>query len=438
MSPVDLAQRDDGYRAAVIPPLVERHVGDAAFYWTQHDRSVHSPLVDLAELRRFDHLLDAHLDGTQVAGETGWQLALAALARWRGSGEAFVCTVLALGAREPGVRLAATWAIVEQAPERMLRGVIGGLLWVEPHLAAPWAAHWTLPHTPVALQIAAWRVLARAPRRLRGDNRLLDEQLASLLAHPDARLRATACRAAYAFGQVSALHTLLTDADTAVAAEAAIGLSHAGLSAGAGYLWRSVQRLAKALAHMGGAERDRAEHRLARWVRHLALMAPLGHPDIPPLIDAMPVRVALLFILHHGDGALLPWVRDHLEDAEAARLAGWVWSALVGRDLVAEGLAQPSQPLAAAQERLTDRLDPGLPLPDANAVRAQHLELPQGVPCLLGETVTPTRLPKSLHNAPQALRWIAARRIEASGGPRFDTRAHAHIQYAALDAWPER
>ena len=125
MSPVDLAQRDGGFAAAVITPLVERHVGDAAFYWTQHDRSVHSPLVDLAELRRFDRLLDAHLDGAQVAGETGWQLALAALARWHGPGEAFVCTVLALGAREPGVRLAATWAIVEQAPERMLRGVIG-------------------------------------------------------------------------------------------------------------------------------------------------------------------------------------------------------------------------------------------------------------------------------------------------------------------------
>lgn len=35
MSPVDLAQRDDGFAAAVITPLVERHVGDAAFYWTQ-------------------------------------------------------------------------------------------------------------------------------------------------------------------------------------------------------------------------------------------------------------------------------------------------------------------------------------------------------------------------------------------------------------------
>lgn len=56
-------------------------MGDAAFYWTQHNRSVHSPLVDLAELRRFDHLLDAHLDGTQMAGATGWQGGLVWTAR---------------------------------------------------------------------------------------------------------------------------------------------------------------------------------------------------------------------------------------------------------------------------------------------------------------------------------------------------------------------
>ena len=35
----------------IIPPLVERHVGDAAFYWQQRYPSAHSPLLDWQALR---------------------------------------------------------------------------------------------------------------------------------------------------------------------------------------------------------------------------------------------------------------------------------------------------------------------------------------------------------------------------------------------------
>ena len=50
----------------IIPPLITRHAGDAAFYWQQRDGSVHSPLVGLSHLLEFDRLLDAHLDGLRV------------------------------------------------------------------------------------------------------------------------------------------------------------------------------------------------------------------------------------------------------------------------------------------------------------------------------------------------------------------------------------
>ena len=55
----------------IIPPLVERHVGDAAFYWQQRDQSAHSPLLDWQALRHFDRLLEAHLDGIRAAGDAG-------------------------------------------------------------------------------------------------------------------------------------------------------------------------------------------------------------------------------------------------------------------------------------------------------------------------------------------------------------------------------
>ena len=79
----------------IIPPLVTRHAGDAAFYWQQHDGSAHSPLVGLPQLLEFDRLLDAHLDGLRVAGEPGWEIALAQLQRWQRAPEVFVCAVLA-------------------------------------------------------------------------------------------------------------------------------------------------------------------------------------------------------------------------------------------------------------------------------------------------------------------------------------------------------
>ena len=53
-------------------------------------------LLTLADLAHFDRLLQAHLDGIEVAREVGWALALPALQRWRGPGEAFVCTWLVL------------------------------------------------------------------------------------------------------------------------------------------------------------------------------------------------------------------------------------------------------------------------------------------------------------------------------------------------------
>ena len=43
----------------IIPPLVTRHAGDAAFYWQQHDGSAHSHLVGLPALLAFERLLES-------------------------------------------------------------------------------------------------------------------------------------------------------------------------------------------------------------------------------------------------------------------------------------------------------------------------------------------------------------------------------------------
>jgi len=64
----------------IVSSFVERHVGEAGFYWQQRDQCATAALVKFLKLRDFDLLLQAHLDGITAAGDTGWDLAWEALA----------------------------------------------------------------------------------------------------------------------------------------------------------------------------------------------------------------------------------------------------------------------------------------------------------------------------------------------------------------------
>lgn len=416
--------------APVIPPLVARHAGDAAFYWAQHDASVHSPLVTLAELAHFNRLLEAHLDGLFVAGDEGADIARQELTRWQGPGEFFVCAVNAMESDARTERMRALWPVLEADPERVLRGLISALAWVDIEGGWPFISRWLDAHDHLPLQVAAWRAIALIGHEaveLTGP--LLDDVLRS----PQPALRAAACRCAGQTPRIEALQPLLADPVREVRAEAAIALAgRLEPTRGAGVLWQAVAELCAASEALTGFYRARALHRLIRWVRQLGLIAPLGHPGVVQLLDHLPSRLALDFVFHHGDAAYLPWVAAHLDHPEIARRAGWVWQVLTGIDLESEGLALPPRALDDDEApRPTDDLDPGLPEPDAAAVRARHLRLPVGEALLFGRPIAAPRLPELLGDQPQALRWIAAQRLRALG-IHFDTRAPVRRQLAEL------
>lgn len=371
----------------IVVPLVTRHAGDAAFYWSRHDDSVHSPLIGLIELIEFDRLLEAHLDGLRVAGEAGWAIALSSLQRWRSSGEAFVCALLALEAPNAGERLKVVWGLVEADPARMLRGLISALAWVTPEQRQPWVARWRVEGSPPALQVAAWRASRLG---LEDEREGLRGHLQAALGSPHAPVRAAACRLAGELREYGWLLPMLSDGDEAVRAEAAIAQAPDHALTSASTLWQSVIHQLKALATLTGRPRRDAEHRLARWVRQLGLIVPLGHSGVTQLLQQLPVRLGLHFVLHHGDGALLPWVARQASHPDAARLAGWVWAALTGVDLERAGLALPPTRLDDGRvPRLTDDLDPGLPDVDAAALQAAAAPQRTGQPCLWGGRVEP-------------------------------------------------
>ncbi len=416
-----------------IPALVTRHAGDAAFYWSQWDASAHSPLVGLAQLAQFDRLLTAHLDGLRVAGAAGWDRALHELTRWQGAGEAFVCTLLALESEAAGARLKAVWDVLARDPRRMLRGLISAFAWSDERHARPWIGHWLADDgVPATLQVAAWR----AVHLMRNPARIALGVTEKALASPQAAVRAAACRSLGA-SACERIGAMLTDEERTVRAEAAIAGASTARAACVPVLWQAVVDLAREYAALTGRPRHDARRRLERWVRHLGLTVPPGYPGIAGLLAGLPPRQALLFILHHGDCAYLPLALEYLDHPDAARLAGWVWAMLSGVDLERAGLCRPPTALDG-DPRPTDDLDPGLPDPDSARIRAYPLSLTTSQPVLLGATLTAARLPGILRDAPQALRWIAARRLALGSGPCIDTRAQLPDQLARMALFAER
>lgn len=412
-----------------ILPLVERHVGDTAFYWLQHDQSATSALIDLNGLLHFDHLLQAHLDGITVAGDAGWALAWEALVRWQGPGEVFVCAVLALQNDQIEERLGQVLAQVERKPEHMLRGLIGALSWCGVERTAPVIAAWSAGHAPVVQQVAAWRTIARSPDLAARPG--VVQGFAAATQHTAPHLRAAACRAGALLGEAERLHACLQDEHPAIAAEAAIALASIGSRSGTSTLWQSVWQLLHTMP-AGGIAKRHAERRLLRWIQHLALLVPTGVPEVPRLLDALPPRLGLRFVLHHADPAHLPWVVRHMEDDTCARLAGWVWQAITGIDLHQNGLTRQVAP--DTPTTTTDDLDPGLPLPDAQKIAAYPVALP-AAPVLLGRPLDQVQQMALLAHAPQVLRWNAAQRMTSGNGESaMNIRAHARTQRALLDS----
>ena len=425
----------------IVRPLITRHAGDAAFYWQQRDGSVHSPLVGLTHLLEFDRLLDAHMDGLRVAGDAGWDIALAQLERWTSGPEVFVCATLALEQADPSARLAAIWTVIQKNPQRMLRGLIAAVAATPSPLANVWCLQWLRPGMPTALAVVAWR--ARALHGLPLEAEFV-QALPAALTSPEPAIRAAACRVA-ALSQAQSLPPLLQDPDWQIRAEAALGLVGGWASGSkqaltepqqtqaAGVLWQACQDLGQELTGLGGWYKAQAQHRLARWVCHLGLVVPSGHPAVEQLLKLLPARLGLWLALHHGDGNYLPWIVEQMVDPAVSRFAGWVWSALTGVDLHSQGLSLP--PRAASQApRPTDTHDPGLPEPDVQRIASMGLSLPSGCVSLGGQPVGEALLNAVLWQAPQALRWIAARRLALLGRPAFNTRMRARDQQTLL--WP--
>lgn len=430
--------------ACTIGPLVTRHAEDAAFYWSQLDNSSHSNQIGLIKYTHFNRLLDAHLEGLAVAGNEGIRHTQTALKRWKGPAEAFVCTWLSITLDDPA-GMEHVLSHLHKQPDTLLRGVMSALTWAPRASALSWITRLGTADNDVSAQVAALRAAA-----LIGTDGVtaLSSPLTDYLDSPHAFVRAAACRAARQDDErctstlAPALRSALLDADLAVRAEAAIALARCGIAENTiAVLWQCVYVQSDIHRQATGWYRKPAARRLQRWVQHLAAMTHPGHPDISQLLNRLPARFGLEFILHHGDCVYLPHVMEHMKDPAVGRYAGWVWQSLTGLDLEANGwmIPEPDPDAGHENEAITEarlNANQGLPLPDLCAIQAAYSNLntvPMGVRSLLGQTLAPKHALGLLEHAPQALRGIAAQvLIRAIPGVQVPVRGPTSIQLRQL------
>lgn len=405
----------------VIHALVRRHAEDSAFYWQLLSSASEATEIAARRATHFAQTLALHLEGLELAAEAGRSVALDSLQRWRKPGEVFAALHTAL-VLPPGpdqsAAIQSVFAVVARSPDALLRGAISALAWVEPAHVYPWMTQ-ALHADPVA-RVASLRAHAL---------RAMDvPDWSQQIKHDSPFVRASACRAAPP-GALSALESLRTDADLAVRAESVLAWmrlvpcherSASAATQAASLLWRCVAEQLQWIGQATGWHRMQAQRRLTRWLRHLAWLAPLGHRGVDQLLTQLPTRLALNFVLHHGDQRHLAFVVQAMRQPESARWALWIWRCLTGVDPQAAGLTVADAPvdldapLTAAQQDA----DHGLPMPNPVAVSAHPATLGTTTGdqrCLMGQPIEPRSLRTLLDpsaNQPQALRFAAAHALE--------------------------
>jgi uncharacterized protein (TIGR02270 family) len=411
----------------VILPLVHRHVEDAAFYWMQLEDAANNPRMSASTQLRFEELLDAHLEGLAIAGAAATPIVVAALDRWRSSSEVFVAAWHALLGGDHAL-LSRVMELVARQPRDHLRALISALAMLPAERARDWMGQWPAPDSAAEWQVAVLRAIAAtgAPLPSIEDG----SSLMSCLRSPHAGVRAAACRLS-GTAELPNLNERLGDADLAVRAEAALALCRLGDHAsGLTALWPCVAEQARLHAQASAERSPQEQRRLDRWLGWMAQWVPVGHADIAQLLQYLPPRAGLTFALHHGDPALLPWVAAQLNNAHAARLAGWVWACLTGIDLPGHQLVREVE--AACDEPLEAQRDAerGLPLPDLQAIASIPVNgLPLGQRCLLGRALDPRfALDVLASDACAPVRRVAAGWLASQGLAVPSKRWPLHLQ----------
>src|ERR1022692_5175170 len=110
--------------------VIDQHAEEAAFLWTQREHATCAPQYALKDLAKLDERVEAHLDGLRVAGNTGWETAVAQLEQ--GRGEVFAAAVLAFESGDSTHTSAVLEVGCSAAP--LASSLVSALGWLQQHV----------------------------------------------------------------------------------------------------------------------------------------------------------------------------------------------------------------------------------------------------------------------------------------------------------------
>jgi uncharacterized protein (TIGR02270 family) len=323
--------------------VVEQHASEAAFLWKQREHAACAPQFKLKHIAKLDARLRGHLDGLRVAGEAGWHFAQRQLTD-ANPGTVFVAAFLA-SLRDAARRIRPVLAVA-LAREEFEWALCASLVWHDRPLVRSIIDRFAESSSSAYRRIALTTAAARRDPVARLEHAARD---------PDASLRVAALRnigERLLRQQMPLAYEGARDENPECQFWAAWVLTLLGDPGGAHQLFD----ISESLSHHRGEAIETAvrcgDAGLARNIlRKLASRGDRRH--------ALRAAGAL------GDVATIPWIMDHFDDLQYARVAGEAFSMLTGADL--EYLDLDRDPPEDAPPGEPE--DGGLRWPDAARVR---------------------------------------------------------------------
>ncbi len=412
----------------VIEWIVQQHVEEASFVWTQRDAAVCGPLHELYELANLDNRVESHLEGLRISGEPGWLLCQKELEEIGEVGEVFTAGVLAIesGRKE---RIDKVLEIAASAPE-LERGMISALGWVSSDNASKGLAGLSASVEPAVRRIglAAVAVRRRNPGAL----------LLQLIQDDEPRIRTRALKAAGELGRTDLIPDViqaLHDPDDDARFYAAWSAARLGQRNDA------VRQVLIELAQQPGPRQISA---LAMALRILDV--PAAKAWLHRMAqDPKRLRAATIGIGFLGDPKLVGVLIELMQSAELARVAGDSFSMITGIDLTYDNMEQDapegfeSGPTEEAEdENVALDEDENLPWPNPGLIAqwwtTNTSRFSSGRRYLCGREITTESTYQTLLDGKQRQRAAAA--IEFAllrpENPLFEVRANGSQQQRLL------
>ena len=410
---------------AVIESIVEQHAEEAAFLWILRDAAVQAPHYSLKDLADLDERVEAHIDGLRIAEDVGWSICADALAQEE-PGEVFVAAVLAFeSGQDQRIKMVLEAAAAE--PE-LLRGLISALGWLRFDQVKEHVDQLLRSLAPELRRIG---IAVSAVHRQDPGSTLVDA-----LNDEDTFLKARAIRAAGELGRIDLLPMLKNQ----LASEDKECQFWAGWSAVLLGDRGDALEFLKTLATSESPFQESALNLTLRVMDNTSAQNWLKEMSQQP--DWL--RYTVIGAGVAGDPVRIPWLIEHMEMPELARVAGEAFTIITGVDLAYEDLegewlegfeAGPTE--EPEDEDVEMEPDEDLPWPEPKLIREwwdnNINAFRNGTRYLLGQPISPEHFQQVLRVGLQRQRAAAAIEFTMTHNqPLFEVRAPGFRQKQIL------